>query len=188
MLNQVKTAFVGVPSATMMSVVRPMINTPYNVRKALSLKGVPISRRAQYASADLAGTYEYARMVFKHLKDTLRSSKDTILNKGDSNFLYRDRNAYIKDELAEASEMSHQVKRRLKQAERREAARTAETALGRKVLGAKAAVLNSKPAQIPAFFFDYGVSLIGGLEEVSRLLTHFELREPRVSRRASTRA
>ena len=31
--------------------------------------------------------------------------------------------------------------------------------------------LNSKPAQVPAFFFDYGISLIGGLEEIS-LIAH----------------
>ena len=59
-------------------------------------------------------------MITKHLGDTLRYSKDTILNKGDSNFLYRDRNAYIKDKLAEASEPNNRVKRRIKQAQRRQ--------------------------------------------------------------------
>ena len=171
MLNQAKTAFVGVPSATFMSVVRPIINTPYNVRKSLSLEGVTLSRRLQYAAADISATYEYVRMITKHLGDTLRSSRDTILNKGDSNFLYRDRNAYIKDQLAEANEVSHVVKRRLKQAQRREAARNAKTETGRRILNAKATVMNSKIAQVPAFFFDYGVSLIGGLEEIS-LIAH----------------
>jgi hypothetical protein len=171
MLNQAKTAFVGVPSAFLMSVARPIVNTPYNIAKAAQLKGVTFSKRVQYATADIAGTYEYVRMITKHLGDTLRSSKDTILNKGDSNFLYRDRNAYIKDQLAEANEPSHTVKRRLKQVQRREAARNAKTDLGRKVLNARATVMNSKLAQVPAFFFDYGVSLIGGLEEIS-LIAH----------------
>jgi hypothetical protein len=171
MLNQAKTAFVGVPSATFMSVVRPIINTPYNIVKAAKLKNVSVSRRVQYAAADITGTYEYVRMITKHLGDTLRSSKDTILNKGDSNFLYRDRNAYIKDQLAEASEPNHRVKRRIKQAQRRQAVTEAQSELARKYLKAKATILNSKPAQIPAFFFDYGISLIGGLEEIS-LIAH----------------
>ena len=171
MLNQAKTAFVGVPSATFMSVVRPIINTPYNIAKAAKLKDVSVSRRIQYAAADISGTYEYVRMITKHLGDTLRSSKDTILNKGDSNFLYRDRNAYIKDQLAEASEPNHRVKRRIKQAQRRQDVVEAKTELARKYLKAKATILNSKPAQVPAFFFDYGISLIGGLEEIS-LIAH----------------
>ena len=171
MLNQAKTAFVGVPSATLMSVARPIINTPYNIAKASKLKGVPLSKKAQYATADLASTYEYLRMFSKHFKDTMRSSKDTILNKGDSNFLYRDRNAYVKDQLAEANEPSHRVKNRLRQAQRRNAVKEAKTELGRKVLKARATVMNSKPAQIPAFFLDYGVSLIGGIEEIS-LIAH----------------
>ena len=171
MLNQAKTAFVGVPSATFMSVVRPIINTPYNIAKAAKLKDVSVSRRIQYAAADMAGTYEYVRMITKHLGDTLRSSKDTILNKGDSNFLYRDRNAYIKDQLAEASEPNHRVKRRIKQAQRRQDVVEAKSELARKYLKAKATILNSKPAQVPAFFFDYGISLIGGLEEIS-LIAH----------------
>ena len=171
MLNQAKTAFVGVPSATFMSVVRPIINTPYNIAKSLQLEGVSVSRRVQYAAADITGTYEYVRMITKHLGDTLRSSKDTILNKGDSNFLYRDRNAYIKDQLAEASEPNHRVKRRIKQAQRRQAAAEAKSELARKYLNTKATILNSKPAQVPAFFFDYGISLIGGLEEIS-LIAH----------------
>ena len=78
MLNQAKTAFVGVPSATFMSVVRPIINTPYNVRKSLSLEGVTLSRRVQYAAADVSATYEYVRMITKHLGDTLRSSLSLI--------------------------------------------------------------------------------------------------------------
>ena len=171
MLNQGKTAFVGVPSATFMSVVRPIINTPYNIAKAAQLEGVSVSRRVQYAAADITGTYEYTRMLTKHLGDTLRSSKDTILNKGDSNFLYRDRNAYIKDQLAEASEPNHRVKKRIKQAQRRQDVVEAKSELARKYLKAKATVLNSKPAQVPAFFFDYGISLIGGLEEIS-LIAH----------------
>jgi hypothetical protein len=171
MLNQAKTAFVGVPSATFMSVVRPIINTPYNIVKAAQLKDVSISRRIQYAAADISGTYEYVRMLTKHLGDTLRSSKDTILNKGDSNFLYRDRNAYIKDQLAEASEPNHRVKKRIKQAQRRQEVLEAKSELARKYLKAKATILNSKPAQVPAFFFDYGISLIGGLEEIS-LIAH----------------
>jgi hypothetical protein len=171
MLNQAKTAFVGVPSATFMSVVRPIINTPYNIAKAAKLKDVSVSRRLQYAAADMSGTYEYVRMITKHLGDTLRSSKDTILNKGDSNFLYRDRNAYIKDQLAEASEPNHRVKRRIKQAQRRQDVVEAKSELARKYLKAKATILNSKPAQVPAFFFDYGISLIGGLEEIS-LIAH----------------
>ena len=171
MLNQAKTAFVGVPSATFMSVVRPIINTPYNIAKAAKLKDVSVSRRIQYAAADISGTYEYVRMITKHLGDTLRSSKDTILNKGDSNFLYRDRNAYIKDQLAEASEPNHRVKRRIKQAQRRQDVVEAKSELARKYLKAKATILNSKPAQVPAFFFDYGISLIGGLEEIS-LIAH----------------
>jgi hypothetical protein len=171
MLNQAKTAFVGVPSATLMAVARPIINTPYNIAKSLKLEGISVSRRAQYAAADISGTYEYVRMITKHLGDTLRSSKDTILNKGDSNFLYRDRNAYIKDQLAEASEPNHRVKRRIKQAQRRQAVTEAQSELARKYLKAKATILNSKPAQIPAFFFDYGISLIGGLEEIS-LIAH----------------
>ncbi len=171
MLNQAKTAFVGVPSATFMSVVRPLINTPYNIAKAAGMKGQTVSRRVQYAAADVTATYEYVRMMTKHLKDTLRSAKDTILNKGDSNFLYRDRNAYIRDQLAEASEPTHTVKRRMKQAQRRVAAQEAKTETGRKLLTAKATVMNSKLAQVPAFFFDYGVSLIGGLEEIS-LIAH----------------
>ncbi len=171
MLNQAKTAFVGVPSATFMSVVRPIINTPYNIAKAAKLKDVSVSRRIQYAAADISGTYEYVRMITKHLGDTLRSSKDTILNKGDSNFLYRDRNAYIKDQLAEASEPNHRVKRRIKQAQRRKDVVEAKSELARKYLKAKATILNSKPAQVPAFFFDYGISLIGGLEEIS-LIAH----------------
>ena len=171
MLNQGKTAFVGVPSATFMSVVRPIINTPYNIAKAAQLEGVSVSRRVQYAAADITGTYEYTRMLTKHLGDTLRSSKDTILNKGDSNFLYRDRNAYIKDQLAEASEPNHRVKKRIKQAQRRQDVVEAKSELSRKYLKAKATVLNSKPAQVPAFFFDYGISLIGGLEEIS-LIAH----------------
>jgi uncharacterized membrane protein len=171
MLNQAKTAFVGVPSATFMSVVRPIINTPYNIVKAAKLKDVSVSRRIQYAAADITGTYEYVRMITKHLGDTLRSSKDTILNKGDSNFLYRDRNAYIKDQLAEASEPNHRVKKRIKQAQRRQDVVEAKSELARKYLKAKATILNSKPAQVPAFFFDYGISLIGGLEEIS-LIAH----------------
>ena len=171
MLNQAKTAFVGVPSATFMSVVRPIINTPYNIAKAAKLKDVSVSRRIQYAAADISGTYEYVRMLTKHLGDTLRSSKDTILNKGDSNFLYRDRNAYIKDQLSEASEPNHRVKRRIKQAQRRQDVVEAKSELARKYLKAKATILNSKPAQVPAFFFDYGISLIGGLEEIS-LIAH----------------
>ena len=171
MLNQAKTAFVGVPSATFMSVVRPIINTPYNIAKSLQLKDVSVSRRIQYAAADISGTYEYVRMITKHLGDTLRSSKDTILNKGDSNFLYRDRNAYIKDQLAEASEPNHRVKKRIKQAQRRQDVVEAKSELARKYLKAKATILNSKPAQVPAFFFDYGISLIGGLEEIS-LIAH----------------
>tara|TARA_R110002049_G_scaffold214866_2_gene386360 strand:+ start:136 stop:3066 length:2931 start_codon:yes stop_codon:yes gene_type:complete len=171
MLNQAKTAFVGVPSATFMAVVRPIINTPYNIAKAAQLKDVSISRRIQYAAADISGTYEYVRMITKHLGDTLRSSKDTILNKGDSNFLYRDRNAYIKDQLAEASEPNHRVKKRIKQAQRRQEVLEAKSELARKYLKAKATILNSKPAQVPAFFFDYGISLIGGLEEIS-LIAH----------------
>ena len=171
MLNQAKTAFVGVPSATFMSVVRPIVNTPYNIAKAAKLKDVSVSRRIQYAAADISGTYEYVRMITKHLGDTLRSSKDTILNKGDSNFLYRDRNAYIKDQLSEASEPNHRVKRRIKQAQRRQDVVEAKSELARKYLKAKATILNSKPAQVPAFFFDYGISLIGGLEEIS-LIAH----------------
>ena len=171
MLNQAKTAFVGVPSATFMSVVRPIINTPYNIAKAAKLKDVSISRRIQYAAADISGTYEYVRMITKHLGDTLRYSKDTILNKGDSNFLYRDRNAYIKDQLSEASEPNHRVKKRIKQAQRRQEVLEAKSELARKYLKAKATILNSKPAQVPAFFFDYGISLIGGLEEIS-LIAH----------------
>ena len=171
MLNQAKTAFVGVPSATFMSVVRPIINTPYNIAKAAKLKDVSVSRRIQYAAADISGTYEYVRMITKHLGDTLRSSKDTILNKGDSNFLYRDRNAYIKDQLSEASEPNHRVKKRIKQAQRRQEVLEAKSELARKYLKAKATILNSKPAQVPAFFFDYGISLIGGLEEIS-LIAH----------------
>jgi len=171
MLNQAKTAFVGVPSATFMSVVRPIINTPYNIVKAAKLKDVSVSRRIQYAAADITGTYEYVRMLTKHLGDTLRSSKDTILNKGDSNFLYRDRNAYIKDQLSEASEPNHRVKKRIKQAQRRQDVVEAKSELARKYLKAKATILNSKPAQVPSFFFDYGISLIGGLEEIS-LIAH----------------
>jgi hypothetical protein len=171
MLNQAKTALVGVPSAVAMSIFRPILNTPYNIAKASGMKGQTVSRRVQYAAADITASYEYVRMVTKHLKDTLRSVKDTVLNKGDSNFLYRDRNAYIRNELAEATEPTHAVKRRMKQAQRRVAAKEAKTELGRKVLNAKATVLNSKLAQVPAFFFDYGVSLIGGLEEIS-LIAH----------------
>ena len=171
MLNQAKTAFVGVPSAAMMSVVRPLINTPYNIAKAAKMKGKPVSRRIQYATADLAATYEYVRMVSKHLKDTLKSSVDTTLNKGDSNFLYRDRNAYIKDELASANEPTHAVKRRLKQAERRVATREAETPLGKAVLGAREKAMNNKLTQFASFLFDAGVSLIGGVEEIS-LIAH----------------
>lgn len=170
MLNQAKTAFVGVPSATFMAVVRPMINTPYAIAKAAKLDA-PLSRKLMYAASEASSTFEYLRMIAKHKKDLARTARDTVLNKGDSNFLYRDRNAYIKDQLAEASEVSHRVKRRIAQAQRREAARNAKTDLGRKILTAKATVMNSKPAQIPAFFFDYGISLIGGLEDIS-LMAH----------------
>jgi len=171
MLNQSKTAFIGVPSAIIMSVVRPIINTPYNLAKAAELKGTSISKKAQYAAADLTATYEYLRMFSKHFKDTARSVKDTILNKGDSNFLFRDRNAYIKDQLAEAKEPSHRFKKRLIESKRRNDVKEAKTELGRKFLQARASILNSKPAKIPAFFFDYGVSLIGGIEEIS-LIAH----------------
>ena len=171
MLNQAKTAFVGVPSATMMSVVRPLINTPYNIAKAAKMEGKPVSRRIQYATADLAATYEYVRMVSKHLKDALKSAVDTTFNKGDSNFLYRDRNAYLKDELASANEPTHAVKRRLKQAERRVATREAETPLGKVVLGAREKAMNNKLTQFGSFLFDAGVSLIGGVEEIS-LIAH----------------
>ena len=78
--------------------------------------------------------------------------------------MYRDRNAYVKDQLAEANEPSHRVKNRLRQAQRRNAVKEAKTELGRKVLKARATVMN-KPAQIPAFFLDYGVSLIGVLRK-----------------------
>ena len=171
MLNQAKTAFVGVPSAAMMSVVRPLINTPYNIAKAAKMEGKPVSRRIQYATADLAATYEYVRMVSKHLKDALKSAVDTTFNKGDSNFLYRDRNAYLKDELASANEPTHAVKRRLKQAERRVATREAETPLGKVVLGAREKAMNNKLTQFGSFLFDAGVSLIGGVEEIS-LIAH----------------
>ncbi len=171
MLNQAKTAFVGVPSAVLMSGARPVLNTPYNIAKSLKLEGVSISRRVQYAAADVTASYEYVRMITKHLGDTMRSSKDTILNKGDSNFLYRDRNVYIRDQLAEAQEPSHRVKKRIKQAQRRNAVTESKSELGRKFLKARATVMNSRPAQVPAFFFDYGISLIGGLEEVS-LIAH----------------
>ena len=143
MLNQTKTAFVGVPSALLMSVGRPLINTPYNIKKATQLEGVPISRKVQYAMADLTATYEYMN-VYNALWDTLKSSGNTILNKGD-NFLYRDRHAYLKDELAEATEPTHRVKRQQAQVRRREAARNAKHPVAKGLLKAKATVMNSRP-------------------------------------------
>ena len=171
MLNSAKTSFIGIPSAIMMSVVRPIINTPYNIRKATQATGITLSRKAMYASADIASTFEYIHTMAKYHKDIARSVVDTIKNRGDSAFLYRDRHAYIKDEIAEAGEPAHAAKRRMKEAQRRVRASEAKTETGRKVLNAKATVLNSKTIKLPLFFYDYGVSLIGGLEEIS-LITH----------------
>ena len=57
------------------------------------------------------------------------------------------------------------------QAQRRQDARNATGTVNKAILRARATVMNSKPMQVPSFFFDYGVSLIGGLEEIS-LIAH----------------
>lgn len=172
MLNQLKTGFVGVPSAAAMSIVRPILNTPYQISQAIAQKDLGIKRRLVYGASELIATQEYVFMLTKHLGDVTRSVGKTIARKGESSFLYRDRHSYKQDTITSADELSHRQKQRLKEAERRVDARAAEPQSAKAIgLKLKANILNNPVTKAPMFLYDYGLSLIGGLEEVS-LIAH----------------
>lgn len=177
LLNQTKTALVGVPSATIMSVVRPVINTPLNIRKSFDLKDVKFSRRMMYANADLLATWEYVTLLSKRYKELGRSMGATFMNRGDSNFLYKDRQAFVADQLTESRDLPHVIQRKMRQSTRRVEAQEAAPGVKKDALTLKANVLNSRPAQAVSHLYDYGLSLIGTLEEAS-LIAH-SLREAR---------
>tara|TARA_B100001093_G_scaffold152047_1_gene144810 strand:+ start:7548 stop:12230 length:4683 start_codon:yes stop_codon:yes gene_type:complete len=170
MLNQTKTAFVGVPSAAAMSIIRPVINTPYALRQAIGQKNLGLQKKAIYAMSELIATQEYIHMITRHGFQVGRSVLNTIKNKGESSFLYRDRHSYKVNEIADANELSHTAKTRMREAERRVDAKNARGAM-KTVMNLRKNIMNAPITKVPMFLFDYGLSLIGGLEEIS-LIAH----------------
>lgn len=174
LLNSFKTATVGTVSAIAQTVLRPVVNTAVNTRKLIgnpALKNKSISRKVRYALADLIATQEYIYMITKHFGNVRRSVFNTIRNRGDSAFLYLDKHSYVQGDITEARQLTRSELSDFRQAKRRNDARVQPEGKIKTALDLKAKILNSPLTKAPLFFYDYGLALIGGFEEIS-LIAH----------------
>jgi hypothetical protein len=165
-LNATKTAFVGVPSATITGITQPIINTPANIQKAYGLN-VPLSKKLQYASADLFATTEYFRAMLPKY-GVYRGMANTYRNQGESNFIYRDRHGFMPDiSFKPANEMPWRVQNNLRKTKRIMSVEDATANYAEYIKRLNANIMNSKLGDTSRFFFNHGMSLLGSLEEAT---------------------
>lgn len=174
LLNSFKTATVGTVSAVAQTALRPAVNTVVNTRKLLSspkLKDKTIGQKTRYVMSDIIATQEYLYTVTKHLGNTMRSVGNTIKNRGESAFLHLDKHSYVQGEINAAQTITRSEKAGFTRAKRRNDARVQADGTMKTALQIKAKVLNNPIVRAPLFFYDYGLALIGGFEEIS-LIAH----------------
>ena len=165
-LNATKTAFVGVPSATITGITQPIINTPANIQKAYGLN-VPLSKKLQYASADLFATTEYFKAILPKY-GIYRGIANTYRNQGESNFIYRDRHGFMPDtSFKPANVMPWKLQNDLRKTQRIMSVEDATANYAEYIKRLNANIMNSKLGDAGRFFFNHGMSLLGSLEEAT---------------------
>ena len=166
-LNQVKTGLVGTMSAGIKHLITPLENTLGAVDGAARLKDVSFRRRAQYALADIAATREYLSTFKNHWRALGMNMRNTMLETGDSQLLYKEAQAYKGQEGITTQHSNFFTRRNLNRAARTEAYNNATNPLDKSYKGLKKAVLNNNVADAVPLIFNYGFGLIGSIEEIS---------------------
>ena len=166
-LNQVKTGLVGTMSASIKHLLTPLENTLGAIDGAARLKDTSFRRRATYALADIAATTEYLGTFKNHWRSLGMNMRNTMLETGDSQLLYKEAQAYKGQEGITTQHTNFFARRNLNRAARTEAYNNATGPLDKSYKGLKKAVLNNNVADAIPLIFNYGFGLIGSIEEVS---------------------
>lgn len=166
-LNQVKTGLVGTMSASIKHFLTPLENTLGAIDGAARLKDTSFRRRATYALADIAATTEYLSTFKNHWRALGMNMRNTMLETGDSQLLYKEAQAYKGQEGITTQHSNFFARRNLNRAARTEAYNNATGPLDKSYKGLKKAVLNNNIADAIPLIFNYGFGLIGSIEEIS---------------------
>jgi len=101
LLNQPSTATTGLPSGAIRVILAPLKQTGKNTLQALNpadraLKGVPMTQRMKFASADVLATADqlitFAQSPIVTSKQAWRNTVDTFKQGGSSGYFYKDAN------------------------------------------------------------------------------------------------
>jgi hypothetical protein len=166
-LNQVKTGLVGTMSAAIKHVITPIEKTLNAVDGALRLKDTSVKRRLKYAFAEIAATDEYIGTFKNHWRNLGMNMRNTMLETGDSQLLYKESQAYKGQDGLNNQNSNFFARRNLARAARTEAYNNAKTPLDKSYKGLKKALLNTSVADSIPLIFNYGFGLIGSVEEVT---------------------
>ena len=166
-LNQVKTGLVGTMSASIKHFLTPLENTMGAIDGAFRLKDTSFRRRFTYALADIAATTEYLGTFKNHWRALGMNMRNTMLETGDSQLLYKEAQAYKGQEGITTQHTNFFARRNLNRALRTEAYNNATNPLDKSYKGLKKAVLNNNIADSIPLIFNYGFGLIGSIEEIS---------------------
>ncbi len=166
-LNQVKTGLVGTMSASIKHFLTPLENTFGAVDGAFRLKDTTFRRRFTYALADIAATTEYLGTFKNHWRALGMNMRNTMLETGDSQLLYKEAQAYKGQEGITTQHTNFFARRNLNRALRTEAYNNATNPIDKSYKGLRKAVLNNNVADAIPLIFNYGFGLIGSIEEIS---------------------
>lgn len=180
LLNQPSTATTGIPSGIIQTIWRPLINTGKNTIQALNpadrmLKGVPMTQRMKYASAEVLATADqlitFAQSPIVTSKQALRNTIDTFKQGGSSGYFYKDANKIdVRDTSVNAGNSSIRNTRQVIQADIRAKANEQKNVVVRQAMK----LMGSDPATammaLSKGIWSFGRSGVGALDEPFNLI------------------
>jgi hypothetical protein len=166
-LNQVKTGLVGTYSATLKSWLTPLENTLNAIDGSLRVKDASVQRRLKYALSEVIATQEYLGTFKNHWRNLGMNMRNTFLETGDSQLLYKEAQAYKGQEGISQQHTNFFQRRNLARAARTEAYNNATNSADKLLKGFKKSILNNNVADAIPLIFKFGFGLIGSVEEVS---------------------
>jgi hypothetical protein len=166
-LNQVKTGLVGTYSAALKSWLRPLENTLNAIDGSIRVKDASVQRRLKYALSEVLATQEYVGTFKNHWRSLGMNMRNTFLETGDSQLLYKEAQAYKGQEGISQQHSNFFERRNLARAARTEAYNNASNTADKALKGFKKAILNNNIADSIPLIFKFGFGLIGSVEDVS---------------------
>ncbi len=180
LLNQPSTATTGLPSGALRVIWAPIKATGKNTVQALNpadraLKGVPMTQRMKFATADMLATYDqlitFAQSPIVTSKQALRNTVDTFKQGGSSGYFYKDANKIdMRDDAVNAGNSSIRNTRNVIQADIRAKANEQKNVIVKQAMK----LMGSDPATalmaLSKTIWSAGRSGVGALDEPFNLV------------------